>query len=69
MIAVVTAITATAGAGRAADPTRLPPGMVPSIAVVITLTVAGLLGTLVLLGRRPRVVTGDAPVPAEVTRS
>lgn len=67
MIAVVTAITTTATDGGAADPTLLPPGVVPSIAVVIVLTVVGLLGTLILLGRRPRVIAGATPVAAEVT--
>lgn len=67
MIAVVTAITATASEGRRADPTQLPPGMVPSITVVIILTAIGLIGTLILLGRRPRVIAGATPAASEVT--
>ncbi|MEO7269762.1 MAG: MFS transporter [Knoellia sp.] len=67
MIAVVTAITATASEGRTADPSQLPPGVVPSITVVIVLTSIGLIGTLIFLERRPRVITGDTSAAAEVT--
>lgn len=67
MIAVVTAITTTASEGRTVDATRLPPGVVPSIIVVIVLTVFGLIGTLILLGRRPRVIAGDTSAASEVT--
>ncbi|NYI71547.1 MFS family permease [Naumannella cuiyingiana] len=54
MIAVVTAIVASSGAGAAAAPGRLLPGMPTAIAVVIGLTLAGLAatGAVHLLRRR-----------------